>query len=316
MLYNIIAYHYYTLPLKHLTVYIDSKSQTSPLPVLDRWRELIHIDIVNWTWPGVLAPVPEYLQNQTAIRNYIGRQNMFYGDCMKTYKRRNWKSWVILTDTDEFIGVNRFVNNKAHRINDGIIPSMNEYGAISKRLKQLSSQGVKDTCIMTNRTQACDEKPNHETEIASSLLGPKYKDKDFLTMRWDLGHSLKNPKGMINIGSIEKEYFEQMDALNTLTAHVIAPNHECPSRPYFRLYHYPGSQDQQTFKDDIDPRGPAATRIGGSRPLFKRIHRPIPVQHIQIWLDGFIKYVGGKYRANQLLKGVGQVHSWPPYHHK
>ena len=305
-----LAYHYHTLPLRHLFVLVDDKSQTSPLSILERWQDKMTIEVVDWKWPGVLIPVPEgdYLENQTEIRHYIGRQNMFLQQCMQTYKRRNWNSWIIMTDTDEFVGNNRWQHGKAHPLFDGVIPSANETGSVMRRLEQVAGD---DTCIMTNRTHSCEEtKPISSTY--SSELG--FSDHDFLTFEWNLGHTLKNPKAMMDIGRIPADYLEKMDLLNEGTVHDILPGRGCPDRPYFRMYHYPGSEEQRTFRDSVDPRGPAATRIGGSRPLIQRKCSPMPTIHMHPWLDGFVKNVhGGADEAKRLLDGVGKTGPWPKY---
>jgi len=94
-----LAYHYFTMPLRHLTVMIDPKSRTSPQEIFDRWKGKIEFDVVNWTYPGVLAPVtPAVPANETAVRHYLGRQHKFYEDCMKNYKlKHDWKVRFIET---------------------------------------------------------------------------------------------------------------------------------------------------------------------------------------------------------------------------
>jgi len=110
-----LAYHWFVLPLRHLTVLIDPKSKTSPRSIFDRWGKFMTIEVVDWTYPGVLAPARRMDKkidrrkgldgaspvNQTEIRLYLGMQHKFYEDCMKSYKRRNWTSYVVAIDTDE-----------------------------------------------------------------------------------------------------------------------------------------------------------------------------------------------------------------------
>jgi len=314
-----LAYHYHALPLKHLTVLVDPKSTTSPLGIFERWQDRIQIEVVDWTWPNAHeAPVPKYLANETAIRQYIGRQNLFYGDCMKQYKRRNWNSWILLTDTDEFLSVNRWVDEQSHPLFDGIIPSSNERGSVSKRLEQLKDRN--DQCIMTDRTQTCSEKQQNakiqkrkDAVFKSANLGDAMQSRDFLSFEYDTGHSLKNPKGMVHAGRIPLEYFERYDALHELTAHMVAPpGIDCPVRPYFRMYHHTGNDEQRRFRDAVDPRGPAANRKGGSRVLIPRQCRAQPTSHVEPWLVGFAQDVGTA-EARRLLDGVGQTKIWPPY---
>jgi len=256
-----LAYHYHMLPLKHLTVLLDSKSITSPLQIFERWDNYaddLQIEVVDWDWPDALAPVPDYLKNETSIRHYIGRQNMFYGDCMKNYKRRKWNSWVLLTDTDEFIGLNHEMRGLDGRPppmgtmpkrlpmgltskNLDIIPLASERGSVMTRLKQMERK-YGDTCILTNRTQICSTDTEDWHTSHSTSLG--MSDHDFLTFEWNMGHSLKNPKGMINLRKTPLSYMEGVDYLNNSTAHNIAPGRPCPTRPYFTMFHYPGNEAQ------------------------------------------------------------------------
>jgi len=169
-----LAYHWYALPLRHLTVYVDSNSKTSPEEVLRRYsssssssgtgsttsgRNSIQVDVVDSSRYGgsrstggsggedpdlLMANVPS---NQKVLRekypqvlNYLGRQNRFYQDCLISYKRRNWPGWVLLTDTDEFIAANRTYR----RSDDGIAvfppPSVDEPGSVGKWLKSLQQR--------------------------------------------------------------------------------------------------------------------------------------------------------------------------------
>jgi len=134
-----LAYHWYAMPLRHLTVLVDPKSRTSPFPVLDRWKNRIRVDVVDWTYPDALGPSwlnEDFLQHEqqkvgdagggggatttadrndkgrnnnsthvddTAARKFRGTQLMFYQDCLKRYARRNWTSWVMIVDTGAFV---------------------------------------------------------------------------------------------------------------------------------------------------------------------------------------------------------------------
>jgi len=314
-----LAYHWHVLPLRHLFVLLDEKSQTSPLGIFDRWEQDDHsgskkarmqIEVVDWTWPRVLAPaenVDPEIVNNTEIRHYIGRQNKFYEKCMQEYKARNWDSWIILTDTDEFIGNNRWQDNKMHPLFDGVIPSANETGSVMKRIQQMSHLG--DKCILTNRTHSCEETNEIDTTYSTSL---GFSDHDFLTFEWNMGHTLKNPKGMLDVGRIDQKFFDDLDLNNNGNAHNIAPGFECSDRDFFKMFHFPGSEEQRTFRDSIDPRGPAATRIGGSRPRIERKCLPMPTKHQHPWLGGFVRSVGQS-EAKRLLDGVGKTGPWPRY---
>ena len=47
------------------------------MEIFKRWEGKIKIEVVDWTYPGVLAPVPENLMNETGVRHYLGRQHKY-----------------------------------------------------------------------------------------------------------------------------------------------------------------------------------------------------------------------------------------------
>jgi len=100
-----LSYHWFALPLRHVVVYIDRKSRTSPLPILERFSKYITFEIVDWHYPEAYSETPEFLKGSIHAdpvnRKLIGEQLKFYEDCIRYYKRNNWNSWITLHDTDE-----------------------------------------------------------------------------------------------------------------------------------------------------------------------------------------------------------------------
>jgi len=104
-----LAYHWFALPLRHLTVYVDPNSATSPHPIFERW-DTPPYDLTVHVWNGTYVPriSPHLLlldPNLTeARRQHLGVvdvQSRFLRDCMLHYKSIKWPSWVVLVDTDE-----------------------------------------------------------------------------------------------------------------------------------------------------------------------------------------------------------------------
>jgi len=322
-----LAYHWFVLPLRHLTVLVDEKSRTSPFEIFDRWKDYMTIEVVsNWTYPGVLAlPTPMVHANETAVRHYLGRQHSFYTDCMKRYKlHHDWKSWVILTDTDEFLSINKFARLPSHPLYAGDnvhLPANKVSGSVMKRIKQIRrrqehSQGAENVtdCLITPRTQICLKTLDDLPRTPPYLQALGLKDGNFLTQHFVLGDKRKNGKGMIDVGAIDSGYFEQLNLLTQGgSAHVIAPGREtCKQQLDFQIYHYAGTEEQRTFRDNVDPRGVYSNRVGGSvnpeedECLGKR------ASDLKPWLRGFVAKVG-QAEAKRLLDGVGRVRGWPPY---
>jgi hypothetical protein len=110
-----LAYHYHVVNLCTLILVRDPRSQTSPSLVLDRWRELMNIE--EWDDSDFMTPaefqdaqvqVLKYLRKQkvsSQLAHHRARQRIFYYKCMQQLKNQN-KTWVLLTDTDEFISIN------------------------------------------------------------------------------------------------------------------------------------------------------------------------------------------------------------------
>jgi len=315
-----LAYNWFVLPLKHLIVFVDDKSRYSPLKIFERWKGYMTIEVVNWTYPGVLAPVPDNLVNQTAVRHYLGNQHKFYEDCVKRFKlEMDWKSWVVLVDTDEYVSINRFTRNPNHPLyagDDIKLPKMSHKASVMRRIQLITSRqreagkNVTD-CITTPRTQICLKTVN-QTRPSRYLEVIGLHDRDFLTQWWVLGDKRKNPKVMVDLGSVPADYVRQLDLLHNGSAHVITPGRECPQKPYYQIYHYAGNQEQRTSKDAIDPRGGYTNRVGGSINPDEDECQMRRVGDIKPWIRGFINEVGQD-EARRLLEGSGRVHSWPPF---
>jgi hypothetical protein len=110
-----LAYHYHVVNLRTLILVRDPRSQTSPSLVLDRWRELIHIE--EWDDSDFMTPAEfqdaqvqvlgyfSDVQSNTQLMYHRARQRIFYYKCMQRLKDQD-KTWLLLTDTDEFVSIN------------------------------------------------------------------------------------------------------------------------------------------------------------------------------------------------------------------
>jgi len=322
------AYHYYVLPLRHLVVYIDAKSSTSPLPILERFKDMIAFEIVDWTYPDAYSEPPEgakgTIHADPVNRKLVGEQLKFYEDCMRWYKRHNWNSWITLHDTDEFVSINPQARNKDALIHIPGIPDNTEAGSVMKflqmtmkRRKEKSKSGSHTPCLGVPRMQFCTEEAE-PTSTNTALLG--MKDKDFSSMRWSSFPKGKKgtraPKDFVYIGGIDRQYFEDMDMLkNGARPHEVIPEqcewHQKREGSPFQIYHYSGTPEQRQFRQD--PRGLFGSRPG-SPPADKcgPMKDRVRANDIKVWVDAFVKDVGLE-EAKRLLEGVGQVRGWPDY---
>jgi hypothetical protein len=130
-----LAYHYTVLPLSHLIVAIDPHSllEEKIRSVLDLWKDrLEHLEIwAQDTWMTLNATAgwrrPIYKGNTTEYERWFINQNSAMGrfhthnrrqqhfavQCMRKMKQLN-QSWVLHTDTDEFMQFNYLDDDEDH----------------------------------------------------------------------------------------------------------------------------------------------------------------------------------------------------------
>jgi hypothetical protein len=130
-----LAYHYTVLPLSHLIVAIDPHSllEDKIRSVLDLWKDrLEHLEIwAQDTWMTLNATAgwrrSIYVGNTSEYESWFVKQNSVMGrfhthnrrqqhfavQCMRKMKQLN-QSWVLHTDTDEFMQYNYLDDDEDH----------------------------------------------------------------------------------------------------------------------------------------------------------------------------------------------------------
>jgi hypothetical protein len=114
-----VAYHYTTLPLKHLIVATDEKSVEDPMDVMGRWNGT---DLKFQVWRlDDFGKSITYTQPNDPVYRHLERQAHFVSRCLQYFHRQGDLGWVALTDSDEYITPNPlddklnqrfFVNNQ------------------------------------------------------------------------------------------------------------------------------------------------------------------------------------------------------------
>jgi len=319
-----LAYHWLVLPLRHVVVYIDPKSQTSPLNILERFKDYMTIEVVDWTYADAYSQPPKESEGtihaQPVNRKLVGEQLKFYEDCMKWYKRRNWNSWITLHDTDEFMSINPVARSPGSGVYLDGAPDHTEPGSVMKFLKMImkdrvSKDGQHTPCLGVPRMQFCTEEDPVTTTHARGL---GMKDEDFVTLRYSKfprgKEGTRAPKDLVYIGGIDRSYVEGMDMLkNGARPHDVLPErcewHQRREGSPFQIYHYSGTVEQRSFRKD--PRGKFGSRPG-SPPSLQCGPKPIKADDVKPWLGAFVRAVGVD-EARRLLDGVGRVQGWPDY---
>jgi hypothetical protein len=109
-----LAYHYYTLPLRSLIIAIDPASKSSPKAILDLFSSTLDdLDVTYWdSEEYYLSPDQRMTCDPNDVKAahaflWIHRQQQqhFVMKCMETFEKRG-KSWVLLTDVDEYVTLN------------------------------------------------------------------------------------------------------------------------------------------------------------------------------------------------------------------
>eukprot|EP00546_Thalassionema_frauenfeldii_P017456 CAMPEP_0178905938 /NCGR_PEP_ID=MMETSP0786-20121207/6553_1 /TAXON_ID=186022 /ORGANISM="Thalassionema frauenfeldii, Strain CCMP 1798" /LENGTH=332 /DNA_ID=CAMNT_0020577601 /DNA_START=262 /DNA_END=1260 /DNA_ORIENTATION=+ len=106
LMYEWLAYHYTTLPLRHVLVAADLNSTENPNEVLRVWNGT-DLKFVSWTDADFMyrfGEIPVGAEDQN--HHYLHRQRAFFTSCAEYMKAQN-ESWVVFVDTDEFVVINR-----------------------------------------------------------------------------------------------------------------------------------------------------------------------------------------------------------------
>jgi hypothetical protein len=129
-----IAYHYHVLGLRYIIVAVDAKSQTSPSPLLEKWRNDFGMIIEEWNdemfMPDMYFQKAYHLQprlvkikknkhkwlegidDPEVARKYLNtiqdhrfRQITFLSACTNKLRELN-RTWMVHIDSDEYIVIN------------------------------------------------------------------------------------------------------------------------------------------------------------------------------------------------------------------
>lgn len=317
-----LAYHYHVLPLEHLIVVRDPRSKTSIKSVLGRWKDRMHI--TEWTDDRFL---PRWVKrkhatgNMSAVHLHRYRQQFLYAACLKEFRSQN-KTWVLLTDTDEFVRPNPYRNDTATPASVAMHIPLSQRGSVLATLQQDRTQISNTSCVYIPRIQmATTEDSDPTVFLPTSLQG--MNASHFLTTRWfhHNGHELTGPKNLNGKNVVQVAALKDTDIPRKVqNVHVVLPS--CPSAGGDRLatsslviHHYAGTFEQYTFRND--PRDAVAGRPQRSdQAVYNQVgQESLEQQHrsadykdtsIAAWLEGFVEAVGAS-EARRLLEGVGVV---------
>eukprot|EP00591_Stephanopyxis_turris_P014377 CAMPEP_0195537298 /NCGR_PEP_ID=MMETSP0794_2-20130614/47655_1 /TAXON_ID=515487 /ORGANISM="Stephanopyxis turris, Strain CCMP 815" /LENGTH=416 /DNA_ID=CAMNT_0040670973 /DNA_START=90 /DNA_END=1340 /DNA_ORIENTATION=- len=319
-----LAYHYTALPLRNLIVGLDPFSLTSPVPILDKFRELgMHVHVWNesYHFPG------EYnngTSQQHLLEAYEKRQRNFFKQCMKQLKQEK-HGWTVFIDTDEYITFNPYRHDEGHAYRctqkheesdeKGLAVCNETYvnATIRTRLPNIGSSTISDFLAsddgkgwvdhhMFNKSKSCAVLPRvffttrsnittHNKESAMHLVPEGFDVDEFRTFLYH-DHSAWQS---VNVGKsmvyAKKYIYDQ----KMKSPHVVGGKQNCFNGPFvkhdefpLRVQHYQGS-----FEEFVRPGYLKKTPV-----FFEKIRQdwkfaPVGLDSsIEPWLTKFVELVG------------------------
>ncbi|KAL3933027.1 MAG: hypothetical protein SGBAC_010574 [Bacillariaceae sp.] len=332
-----IAYHYHVANLRNLIIVSDEHSMTSPYPVLERWKG--RMDILQWRDEHYMNAT-EFAVAQQNVTDYFGsdmppslvlhraRQRLFYYKCLQNLRERG-KSWVLLTDSDEFVRLNYDVIEES---NLTALP-IQEPGSVSSFLNQQATVRTIDAkenspihmlqsspCVQVPRLRFAGGVENFDLIQSHNN---EFNASDFLTMRWT-SHapptdykSNKISKTIVDISRIPSQDLLPVDSIHVPVRAVCQQRrlHVRTSQSMLAIHHYLGDLPQYLYRENDARTLRSADKYAASKsfsnPQVSKVVRP--------WLDGFLtamdKSSSVSPTTSDLLANVGKLQpkSWQTY---
>jgi hypothetical protein len=278
-----IAYHYLFLPLRRLIVAIDPKSKTSPVPILNRWKDRINITI--WHDQDYFHPPQDLEQRlrrrpknntntkkkknntsdeEIALAFYLRRQRNLYHACMRKLKVEQLENdlpsyWTAIIDTDEYIVLNRYVRPKRwiRNVKANVADMLND-----PENRQISNE-LSRPCVGMHRFNMGVLEETNRT-IATRDVPPDFDYHDFNTLRWRYPVPLQarttkstsrsmSGKALVDLARIPLEDIDlkKVSAHRPLTTVCTANDRSIPNEySTFVVHHYIGTFEQWSYRDD------------------------------------------------------------------
>ena len=304
-----LAYHYHTLPLRHLIVAVDPHSKTSPAPILDRYRNL-GMTIETMKDDDFMTLNKDDIESMNefgrSTRIHRKRQRSFYKACMQKHKQKN-RSWVLLIDVDEYLAFNRYT--KKRKAVDTQKPTT-VASFLQHELARRHTKLQRSPCIIIPRLRygAKESAP----ELVSKNVPKGLNASAFQTLRFrkhaPLGDFKRNryPKTIIDVSRLgmpdlkwvndphmplKARYPKEMKLLKVADSPLV-------------VRHYVGTWEQFTFRDDVRDHD-------GHRDASEKFKEYRDMDFgdddgVRPWLEEFVQNVGSETAMN-LLQGVGEV---------
>lgn len=257
-----LAYHYHTLPLRHLIVAVDPRSITSPSVILNKWRKHGMV-IEEWSDQNylsdkllLLAQNMSQLNDTSIVELHLSRQREFYQKCMVSLQKQS-RTWTMLIDSDEFLMINKRATDRFNVTN---VPPLEQPGSIMTFLQQElvknETEMPRETpCIMIPRLRFGNRESDPEQVNRGVPQG--FNASAFTTLR-----HRKHAEPVLSKINKSGKVIIDVSRLHPANMHVNNPHRPlfvyCPKSEMYTqikdnllvVHHYSGTLDQFTFRDD------------------------------------------------------------------
>lgn len=314
-----LAYHYHALPLRRLVVGVDPRSETSPSPILDRWRGMM--EITEWHDEDYMSN-EELEEAEGIVKRHFGnitdslvrhraRQRLFYYKCMKGLKKEG-RTWTLMTDTDEFLRIN--IKTTKDYIHHDTVPSAREPASIRTMLQaeveRPGSNLTKSPCVQIPRFRYGSVESG---KAPMSTIPEGYQPDQFLTLRWrkhagpHMYWANKISKVMIDVSKVDWPELRPVESIHRPIKSLCSQRklHIRPPDSVLAINHYLGSWEQYEYRNDARITD---ARVGElrSRKEYNKVKALDTGTNddIRPWLQGFVENMGAA-KAHFLLDQVG-----------
>jgi len=251
-----LAYHYYVLKLRYVVITIDTKSETSPQAIIDRWT---NNDNANLNMTIVTMTPPKYMINYrmwmkrielsrvtpteenmyTNVDYIIKNQKAFYRACTRHLIEQN-RTWTSYHDLDEFVTFGD--GNDDPQALALHTHKMKQPGYILHRLNSIKQQMAPDSyvnvtglsCLAIDRKRYVSRElsPEETDELFTPPITPIIPSSTSISLSSSSSSLLDLdpcfPKDFMNISSIDSSTYEDrknvLQQFSTLRYKYLDPN--------------------------------------------------------------------------------------------
>jgi len=308
-----LAYQYTTLPLRRLIVFVDAQSRTSPVPILDRFRNLIKVTYITeedmYLKETLALKRAIKLSGKGRVRHYLGRQNKFNAACLKQLQKEGF-SWVTNIDTDEYIVFNEQANEDhmlPHRF-PTVMEMMNDVA------NRKSSPFMSTPCLIMSRYTFGPVEEKDKMKLLDGFpMHTNLQVTDFYTYRWRYRQPIEfTPlpgKALVDLSRVWNTNDLDHTNAHALVRPVCNPQQQSLWKKGVQspllVNHYTGTQKQFTSRSN-DARGSRLQEFWKR----KQTHTGATDDSARGWLLRFMEQVGQE-QAEALLEGAGVVERAP-----